>query len=282
MKIREIYSRNNLALLRHIRNQEIDIYQRWWEFSLWAEHHPEVLQALSQIEDTQIDSSGDVNDLEPEVFFKLPKEMQEEFYEDFRETIAAEVMQNDPASAPTWAHMDLNHKTLLPRHTWLVHFTYDAHNIGKSGFTKGMDDMDRLGLTKWVHETEKNYGGYNFAFTANSKYVDWVASKGKYGNELVIFQNSGVECTHYGDEEDQVVFWGEDVDPRSIIVVERGRVQTDELYTDEAWCVKPHPLKRRENSHDSHAGVFCSEEITEVVKWVQSNWRQYRKIITGW
>ena len=34
-----------------------------------------------------------------------------------------------------------------------------------------------------------------------------------------MFQNSGVHCYHYGDEENQVVFWGADVDPRDIILI---------------------------------------------------------------
>lgn len=289
MRISELYTRNNQNLLKHIEGKEIDIYGRWWEFSQWAGDQDHVLDALSSISGNSIESASDCNDeLDPGIFYKLPTDIQNEFIDEFRDNISDEMLQNDPTEAPTWAYLrtiparSTNKSKLLPRSTWMVHFTNDAYSIGRKGFQKGVDDMDRLGLTKYAEEDTKANGGYNFAFTAkNKRNIEWAASEERYGKELVMFQNSGVECYHNGDEEDQVIFWGEDVDPRDIVVIERGRVETDQLWTDEAWCVKAHPLNKRNIKHDSHAGVFCTEDVYEAIEWVIKNWNQYRRVITA-
>src|SRR4051812_38904112 len=77
--------------------------------------------------------------------------------------------------------------------------------------------MDKLGLTKYIGDNEKKYAGYNFAFEALGRDANWSASQGKYGKHAVLFQNSGVHCYHYGDEETQIVFYGADVSPKNII-----------------------------------------------------------------
>jgi len=101
-------------------------------------------------------------------------------------------MRFEPAGAPTWSHMSLERETLLPRNTWLIHFTNEPYSIAKNGFTIGMDDMERLGLTTYFSKEYKSLGGYNFAFLAPSREANWAATKRRYGKSAVMFQNSGI------------------------------------------------------------------------------------------
>lgn len=127
---------------------------------------------------------------------------------------AEAVVQAEPAEAPSWAYLDLNVKRLLPASTWLVHWTDDARSIAAKGFKHGLSDVTRLGLTKHFNDSAKKFGGYNFAFKASD-----VEDSSSYGSELVVFQSSGVECYHSGDEEDQVVFWGGSITSKPVAIV---------------------------------------------------------------
>lgn len=272
--VTERYSRDNLALLRYMKNAEIDVYEFWSQYAEdWIYHDSDVEEEFEEWAaqaHPDEDISNLVQDYEPP--HDLPENLLKSFQDYVREYAIQDVLQNDPAQAPTWAHMDLNQNKLLKRQTWLLHFSDNADDIARDGFTVGMDQMDRLGLTTYFNNegNDKSYGGYNFAFKANDPR-GYLGGE-KYGSHLVMFQNSGVEAWHHGDEENQVMFKGEDVDPRGIILIEND-------YGD--WVVRPHPLSRYQSPRDEEELVRF-DNLEKVVKWVIQNVDQYRKAITGY
>lgn len=255
--VSETYSRQNLQLLRFLKERDFDPYAYWWWISRWIIDNDRVV-TLSDILQTELDDE-DVGDLDPEVFFRLPQELQREIADDVSERL----MQASPSDAPTWKHMDLNRDRLLHRQEWLIHFSDHAESIAQSGFKHGVDDMSRLALTTWMSDGDKLDGGYNFAFKATSRYALSAASRGTYGKHAVLFRSSGVEAYHYGDEEDQVMFWGEDVEPHDVVLLRR---DYDE------WKVIARSAKRE---------VVFSGSFEDAVKWVIANFDRYRRALTG-
>lgn len=258
----EKYSENNRAFLNYMKQADsFDPYNSWFYVCKWCERN-DYMDEVSEAAGEEVSDADEMMEHEPELFYKLDKSVQETI----AEWATSKHMADDPADAPTGAHMSLNKTRLLPRTTWLVHFTDDPYSIYREGFTKGMDQMDRLGLTTWFGTEAKKYGGYNFAFEADSRYADWAAHKGLYGTAgVMMFQNSGVHCHHYGDEEDQVVFWGADVDPRDIVLITK---------EDGDWCVKSNRDLGGEREDNLFKGTF-----ENAVKWVKTNHRQYAKML---
>jgi len=264
----EKYSDENGYLRNYMRDSEFDPYAQWYWVCEWIEEHGYLNTIRTAMRKTGIGtadlpkSASDLEDFEAEWFQYLPKEAQKEC----ANSVVEHLMQNDPAQAPSWAHMSLQKQQLLPRQTWLAHFTDDPWSIASSGFKYGMMDVDRLGLTTYFKNTgdSKKYGGYNFAFIADSKDARWAASKHKYGKDCVLFQNSGILVDHHGDQENQVIFRGSDVDPREIIVLK---------YDGDDWIVKGHVDTRRQ-SDDLFKGSFEA-----CVAWVKKNYNQYRKYL---
>lgn len=119
---------------------------------------------------------------------------------------------------------------------WLIHFGKDASKIANEGFTRGEQDLDKLGYTHF--HNIGNHPGYNFAFTVKDLNVDadrHVSSyKGGslntyYGDQAVIFQASGIRYFHLGDNDDEVVFWGPSA--KNLIKIQLEEINpTDSIY----------------------------------------------------
>ena len=153
---------------------------------------------------------------------------------------------------PSWCYMDFNR---IVKNEWCIHFTKDARNIVKYGFTGGTEDIDHLAYTDAGQE--KPSAGYNFAFLINDRNVDY----NEYGDEAVIFRTSGVEIYHYGDNENQVIFWGPNVKNFIPIHQENGD-----------WVV-----------YGENGQVLVRKnEPSKIAIWATENLPQYRKqIMTG-
>jgi len=135
----------------------------------------------------------------------------------------------------------------LIRNNWLIHFTDHAWDVIRNGFTKGMYDINRLGLTTSYTDSAKKYGGYNFAYY----YKDLPrGTASNYGSEAVIFKASGVRVWHVGDEEYQTIFWGADVD--KIILLE-----TD--YNE--WVIPD----------EEGEPIIQSENIEDIIGYLEKN-----------
>ena len=153
---------------------------------------------------------------------------------------------------PSWCTMDFNR---IVKNEWCIHFGSDSENIAREGFTGGTEDIDHLAYTNAGQQ--KHYAGYDFAFLINDRNVDY----NEYGDEAVIFRTSGVEIFHYGDNQNQVIFWGPNVKSFIPIHQESGD-----------WVVygmNGQVLKR-------------ASEPSEIAYWATENLPQYRKqIMTG-
>lgn len=208
-KLDEVYSEPNSYLARMMNDSSFDGHQYWYLAYTWASRTGVMADVEEQLGEPPQEDESDQYD-------KLDDDLQEEF----AEWVLEYLRQNDPAELPSseFFHPD---KKLLPRTTWLVHFTDEPEAIANEGFTHGTYDASKLGLTTYYTKTAKKYGGYNFAFVAGSREADWAAHKGKYGKHCVVFQNSGLKAYHNSDEENQVIFWGPDVDRRHIAVIRK-------------------------------------------------------------
>lgn len=267
----EVYSPEVSYLRQYMQTREVPPEAVKYfadEFTEWIEQHPEMDKLfwnfMARYGHKDFSTIDDFEELIEELWYELPEQIRDGFSEEIRQEYIEYIMQHDPAFAPTWGHMDYG-KT-LHRQTWLVHFSDDAYNIARDGFTYGIDDMDRLGLTTYFRKEAKEGGGYNFAFTVDSRYVNYAARERKYGNDAVLFTSSGVEAHHYGDQEDQVIFYGPHIDPRNIILLDR---------SEDMWSVQVHPSK-------GHGSIFSAEDFDTAASWAMKNWQQYRKKITGW
>ena len=162
--------------------------------------------------------------------------------------------------------LELEQNDLLPRTTWLVHYTNHPDKIAAQGFTKGVDDMENLALTTGMSDKAKERGGYNFAFLAHGKYggrnFDGGGRDQKYGKHMVFFQSSGVKTFHQGDNEQQIIFWGNDIPKNTIVPVyfEDGKL------TIKQW-------------HDDDKIIFKTDDYDAMVEWITRNYQQYNGVI---
>jgi hypothetical protein len=161
------------------------------------------------------------------------------------------------AEYPAWSFFG---EGKLVKNQWLIHFTNDPWSIAKNGFTRGVSEIEKLGLTTHLGEFDKKYGGYNFAFRAEIYHRYAKGRHGyKYGDEAVMFIGSGIEAHHYGDEEPQVIFFGKNA--KYIVPI-----------TKEWDDYAVHNLK-------SGGIIYKSQDLDDVVSWVMRNYQQYQNKI---
>lgn len=260
--IAEVYSPENSSLLRYMRDGGFDPHgEAWFWICKWIKQN-DALDELNEKFGTDYTDSDDLSDRgDPEMFHGLSDHDRQEC----KDYVIRMFMKHEPENAPTTMHMSLSRDKLLPRTTWLVHFTDEPYGIVERGFRYGTDRMDQLGLTLWMGKDSKKYGGYNFAFLAGSRDAISCASKSRsasdYGKHAVLFQNSGVAAYHAGDNENQVIFHGPDVNPNDIIAL---------TYENEDWQV-------RSRSED----ILFTGSYGKSVAWVIQNQAQYRRQLSG-
>lgn len=149
------------------------------------------------------------------------------------------------------------------RNEWLVHMTDNLCGVSHEGFSIGVS-IDELAYTPGRGTTKYKYGpGYNFAFTADE--ADHAERTG-YGKYCVLFQASGVQIYHYGDEEEQVIFYGPSA--RNLIFITKAE------YGDYSgsWVIK---------SEITNRPICHFEELQDCVYWAIKNFPQYRNHLVG-
>jgi len=255
-----MYSRPVLGLKRYLLDRPMDAYDNTFWIVQWLESNPDVA------DDHQVDTDklqAMLNDSNYDGVHEILEKVVGRLTPDQRQEIADYINRHDSSEAPTWSHMD--YSRMVKPNTWLIHFSDEAHAISYKGFTRGVDDLTKLGLTTYLGKDMKDYGGYNFAFRADGRHANWAAHKNKYGEAAVMFRASGVEAYHYGDEEDQVIFYGSSVDPGQVVLLTR----------DEGdWCVN------MEGARSDRECAFRGD-FSNAVQWVMRNFDQYRKRITN-
>lgn len=253
----EAYSKENSHLLNYAKTfsgASYDIEELRYLFRDWMQDtHPE-LEDLDYMDDL------DFSDL---------KDRYEEYFDEFENALENGLYRNEPeVFSSTRRNMDLMNQKILPNNTLLVHFSDNANYIAQEGFTVGADDISNLGITRHVNKGYESKG-YNFAFLADSRDADFTSRSGKYGKDAVLFRNSGVHFFHYGDDENQVVFHGPDVKEFILLRKVYGdfRVIGNDSYTAKEYLFDPTLTRKSESSY------------MQCVKWVETNWQQYRKVL---
>ncbi len=223
--------------------------------SAWgrARHHVNVPEWLAPrlvkfLDDDDIEGARDL-------ISRLPHKI----LQGFRESAAANELSSR-AESPSYLHMDFVRR--LPR-KWLAHFSDAASDVACEGFTRGVNRVDELGLTTNFADAYKSFGGYNFAFTVGSAERQGRGRHGrwKYGHSIVLFTAPSVLVHHFGDQEEQAIFWGEDA--RHIVYVVQDHNDSDKEFCvgEDRWGM---PL-------------YCADSLDEIAWWLDHNWRQYKK-----
>jgi len=108
---------------------------------------------------------------------------------------------------PSWHYLD--YRGTEPR-GWLVHCTNEGGEIAGDGFTFGVSDLSKLGLTTRLSKLDKLEAGYNFAYEADvfDRYGWDRSGRCRYGGDIILFRAPYVDTWHYTDEEPQAIFWG--------------------------------------------------------------------------
>jgi hypothetical protein len=216
------------------------------------------------IKDYLEDKQGCYDDEFDELIDELYSDDELVYEEDFLQSVLNELERNnlfnefintanykvDAEELPAWMTMDF---IRIVKNEWCIHFTSDAYNIAREGFTGGTPDVEALAYTGAGRQ--KPYAGYDFAFLINDNSVDF----NNYGNEAVIFRASGILALHYGDEQRQVVFWGPSV--KDIIPIKKDEYSYD-------W-----------NIEGLNGQVFKCGKPSELADWATNNLPQYRKQI---
>lgn len=253
--LEETYNQENSYLLAYLKKQPFESSDLHTELADYWDGWGDALEAVgSSTEEFEALLAADNMDAAWEICYRLDDWMDQN--PSYKEDAAMALMQHAPSEAPTWAHLDLNVKRLLPASTWMAHWSNKADAIAAEGFTQGVFDLTRLGLTTYNRRSIRG-PGYNFAFQLDSQYAD--NPELKYGSECVVFQSSGVECSHGGDDEDQCIFWGPGITTKPVLV-NRDR-ETDK------WCVRGAngvPLVR-------------FEDVDSCFSWIKAYSGQYRK-----
>lgn len=172
----------------------------------------------------------------------------------------------DTSEYPAWAAFD--DKPEVIKNQWLIHLTDDADSIAQDGFKYGVDEIERLGYTKYMSSQDKKYGGYNFAYLIHDFAKYGMTSRGfsrarkyKYGQEAVIFRASGVRVWHHGDEEYQTIFRGDSA--TNIIPVKEGENKEWAIYNKKTGRI-----------------VVEMDNLDDIAYWVEKNYTQYSKSIS--
>jgi len=183
------------------------------------------------------------------------KKLYNQFAEYLYNKIVNQTLPIPDADYPAWTYFDDN--VTLVKNQWLIHFTNDAESIAQNGFKYGVDDMTKLGLTTHLGEFDKKYGGYNFAYTLSDfpKYAK-IFHNYKYGNQAVIFNASGLKVYHHGDQEPQIIFYGNTA--KNIIPIIDGEDKTWGVYTKNGKL------------------LFQHDQLEQVVNWITKNYTQYK------
>jgi hypothetical protein len=200
------------------------------------------------------------NDLELMIWLENNnKEIYDKFGDYLYEKLRNNTLPIPEQEYPAWVYFDNNPE--IVKNQWLIHFTKDANSIANEGFKYGVDEIEKLGLTTWLSDYEKKYGGYNFAYLLSDfkRYGYKGYNKYKYGDECVIFRASGVKLWHYGDEEYQVIFYGKTAS--NIIPID--------FYNGEWYIANNKTLKL----------LYSNEDLEKVVMWLTKNYNQYKNVI---
>lgn len=161
------------------------------------------------------------------VYYELPSKAKRMFADWLESSnIARQIVYDDPQSAPAWMLIEPVTGKILPKNTYVVHFSDHVQDIKANGFKFGIPDINKIALTRehnifgGVRRISYNQPGYNFGYQIDGS-IDLDHRAGGYGDGVLLFQTSGMLIHHDGDQEQQVVFWGPSVNTKRAIAITR-------------------------------------------------------------
>ena len=230
-----------------------------WLLKDFIEGNDEVYETIDElIADGKIDS--DVIDMDSSEMAEVVGPLFDDELAYFAEDFIDYVAQNGGTDVPLFVVADYEKDI---KNEWLVHMTNNLSGVSHEGFNVGVS-INELAYTPGRGTTKWKYGpGYNFAFTVD--YADHAERTG-YGKYCVLFQASGVQIYHYGDNEHQVIFYGPSA--RNLVFIAK------EEYGDYSgsWVIK---------SEITDRPICHFDDLEKCVYWVIQNFPQYRNHLVG-
>ena len=246
MILKESYLTNDMVLVKNIiedAKSENQNYSRGEDVA-----NADIFRFFQWLERNDHLNQNDINN----DYFDIDPNNYKDYYEEYYKSNYWEKMNT--TDLPPWTIMSFNR---IVKDEWLVHFTDHAYSIAEEGFIYGAPDPSRIAYTRHESDSERQAGsGYNFAFLAKDSRN---LTGDKYGKEAVLFKANGILVTHYGDNEEQVIFLGSTA--RDIIPLVKDR-------WDDYIKIGNLDIKK-----------FST--FKEAVKWTTANFNQYRKAILG-
>lgn len=191
----------------------------------------------------------------------------------------------DESSGFSWSE-DVEDEKEIVHDEWMIHFSDDAPKISQEGFTQGNDyDSKPKSATYRRNKTE---GGYNYAYLATDvlshPYGKFFKYLKKRLTPFVMFKGNGYRFHHDLDEEDQVVFNNVQKDTKVLIMSRYDQwcvlSTTSPNWKQRNKDIDPKPEDKRfamNNVRNIVDGVIYSDDdINKVIKWVMTNFEQYR------
>lgn len=227
-----------------------------------AEHNAYMLRKWVRETDMPAEIESLIKDKNNEDYETLEfiKSTNRPLYDNFTAWLTDVMERGNLPEVPAWNVMSFEN---IVKNQWLIHFSDEASEIWlNQKFSYGLDDLYNIGYTTYFNKEAKKYGGYNFAYDIKdfAKYGKAGYGRGwKYGKEAVVFRASGVEAYHSGDEEPQVVFWGDTA--RNIVLIKAAGLDT--------WAVVTRGMRN----------YAFKGELTDAVQWVVDNFDQYRRVL---
>jgi len=163
---------------------------------------------------------------------------------------------------PSWTFFSAGRRH--PKGGWLVHCT-DADAASVIQDFRGVDDISRLGLTTYLSDRERENPGFGFGFEARSFPRYLRRGRCPYGDTLLLLKVPDYLVTnHSGDEEDQAIFWGPDIESGFEFSGARGywTIEDQDAVTEDLGIEDP--------------GEF--DDLEDLLAWVERHPQVYREI----
>jgi len=231
---------NEIAYLRNYLRSGFDPYDFVYKIKDFLEQYDAMKPEWEDLEDDEIF----------EKWIEIATDNDKKLFEEYIDRHP----DKDSFSQPAYNNMSFEE---LKKPQWLVHFTDDPKSIQLQGFLYGHEDFEGLHLTTWKRNRTKT-PGYNFALELGSRNTSNIARKAKYGKHCVIFWGAAVKAYHYGDEENQMIFWGPSIRTDMIFAMFGDR---------DEWRV---PSSERDS--------VKTGEFEECANWITENYRMLQQI----
>lgn len=190
-------------------------------------------------------------------------------YSQIRDSFACWVVMNvmlDKETESSPSYLSLHQPVRLPQGTWMIHFSDNADEISREGFLFGHPRYRGLAYTCFKEDGRFSEPGFNYAFRAEDKFIDYPQWSEGFGGLAVMFRSSGVRAYHSGDGAHEVIFWGPSV--RRFVLLRKCFVGSgpERIY----WCVR---------SNTTNRVLFMDEKVSRVAKWVAESPPSTRRLL---